>query len=192
MSSFLDPEVPDELVRGAMAGKADAHERLFRRFHQPVYNLARRMLASEAAADEIVQDTFVEVIRKIRGYRGDAPVGGWIRRIAVNFCLMQLRSAWQRRALPLTVVGETASGDDPSRAGPAADLARALASLPAKSRAVVWLHDVEGMTHREIGAAMGKTASFSKSQLARAHERLRGLLAESRDTEQCMQMSNSY
>lgn len=192
MSSFLDPDVPAELVSRAMAGEVAAHERLFRRFHQPVFNLARRMLASEAAADEVVQDTFVEVLRKISTYRADAPLGGWIRRIAVNFCLMQLRSAWYRRALPLSVVGETAGHEDPSRAGPASDLSRALACLPARTRAVVWLHDVEGMTHREIGAAMGKTASFSKSQLARAHERLRGMLAEARDTQQCMQVSNSY
>lgn len=192
MSSFFDPEVPADLVRAARAGQMAAHEQLFRRFHQPVFNLARRMLASEAAAEEVVQDTFVEVLRKFAGYRGESPVGGWIRRIAVNFCLMQLRSAWHRRAVPLTVVGETAGPGDPSRAGAATDLSRALARLPAKTRAVVWLHDVEGMTHSEIAAAMGKTASFSKSQLARAHERLRGLLTESRDTKQCMQVSNSY
>jgi DNA-directed RNA polymerase specialized sigma24 family protein len=56
------------------------------------------------------------------------------------------------------------------------DLEYALAELSATSRAVVWLHDVEGYTHKEIGQMMDKTTSFSKSQLARAHERLRGLL----------------
>ncbi len=192
MSSFIEPEVPDELLRAAQAGEMGAHEQLYRRFKGPVYNLAWRMLANPAAADEVLQDTFVEVIRRIGDFRGEAPLGGWIRRIAVNFSLMHLRSAWQRRALPLAVVGEAAGGLDPARAGGATDLSRALGELPARTRMVVWLHDVEGMTHKEIGAVMGKTASFSKSQLSRAHQRLRVLLDGKREAKQCMQVSNSY
>lgn len=192
MSSFIDPDVPEELLRAAQAGDRYAHGALFQRFHQPVYNLASRMLGNQAAAEEVVQDVFVEVIRRLGDFRGDSPVGGWIRRIAVNFSLMQLRSAWHRRAVPLAGVQEPEAVSDPARAGGASDLLRALAKLPAKTRMVVWLHDVEGMTHKEIGTAMGKSPSFSKSQLARAHERLRGLLSTTREARSCMQVSNSY
>lgn len=192
MSSFFDPDVPDELLRAAQAGDMTAHEKLFRRFHKPVYNLAWRMLANSAAAEEVVQDTFVEVLRRLESFRGESPLGGWIRRIAVNFSLMHLRSAWHQRSVSLTVVGDPEGDSDPSRAGGAADLSKALASLPAKSRMVVWLHDVEGLTHKEVGEAMGKTASFSKSQLVRAHKRLRDLLGEEREARPCMQVSNSY
>lgn len=192
MSSFLEPDVPDETLRAAQAGDPSAHETLFRRFQVPVYNLAWRILGNEAAAEEVVQDTFVEVLRKVKGFRGEAPLGGWVRRIAVNFSLMHLRSAWHKRSVPLSLVGETAAGSDPARAGLATDLAAALAQLPVKSRMVVWLYDVEGLTHKEIGEAMGKTPSFSKSQLARAHVRLRDLLEANKEARSCMQVSNSY
>lgn len=192
MSSFLDPEVPGHLLAAACAGDMSAHEALFRRFHTPVFNLALRMLCDRTAAEEVVQDTFVEVIRRVTSFRGEAPLGGWIRRIAINFSLMQLRSGWHKRAVPLASAGELASGGNPARAGDLSDLEKALQQLSPKARSVVWLHDVEGLTHKEIGELMGKTASFSKSQLARAHERLRVLLAGDRETRPCMQVSNSY
>ena len=88
---------------------------------------------------------------------------------------MHICSAWSARRI------DTEHFDaEPSPITTSADerieLERALETLPATARAVVWLHDVEGLTHREIGKLMGRTASFSKSQLARAHERLKGLL----------------
>jgi len=73
----------------------------------------------------------------------------------------------------------------------AMDIATALALLPPVARSVVWLHDVEGMTHSEIGKLMGKTTSFSKSQLARAHQRLRSLLVDSNGDQSCMPQQNS-
>jgi RNA polymerase sigma-70 factor (ECF subfamily) len=72
------------------------------------------------------------------------------------------------------------------------DLAQALAKLPPVARSVVWLHDVEGYTHGEIGDLMGKTTSFSKSQLSRAHFRLRNLLGDQNGDESCTQQQNSY
>jgi RNA polymerase sigma-70 factor (ECF subfamily) len=145
-----------------------------------VFTVARRMLVSTALAEDVLQDTFVEVIRKAGSFRGDAEIGFWIKRIAINKCLSHLRSAWvvQRAALedPERML-EAPREERPDRSR---DLARALDALPAVSRAVVLLHDVEGYTHKEIGKLMGRSTSFSKSQLARAHERLRGLLSESR------------
>jgi RNA polymerase sigma-70 factor (ECF subfamily) len=93
---------------------------------------------------------------------------------------MHLRSAWSLRRI------DTEHFDsEPSPVATSSDerieLERALDALPATARAVVWLHDVEGFTHREIATLMGRTASFSKSQLARAHERLRTLLDCPRD-----------
>jgi RNA polymerase sigma-70 factor (ECF subfamily) len=124
------------------------------------------------------------VIRSIRNVRGEAPLGAWIRRIAVTKSLMFLRSAWHSRGQSLdedwdesalTHAEGTAESSTPEQA---MDLDAALASLPAISRTVVWLHDVEGFTHREIADLMGKTESFSKSQLSRAYQRLRPLLDE--------------
>ena len=168
--------VEPSLVLRAQQGDMQAHEGLYRAYGPAVYTMARRMLASSSHAEDVLQETFVEVIRKIAGYRGEAELGHWIRRIAVNKCLMHLRSAWisKRGADHDVVVNAKASPRDQNDL--ALDLEQALALLSDTSRAVVWLHDVEGYTHKEIGALMGRTASFSKSQLARAHERLRGLL----------------
>ncbi|HEX5420543.1 MAG TPA: sigma-70 family RNA polymerase sigma factor, partial [Gammaproteobacteria bacterium] len=164
------------ILARARAGDIDAHARLYEIFAPMVYTLARRMLASRAQAEDVLQETFVEVICKIRGCRGDTEFGFWIRRIAVNKCLMHLRSGWVARRV-LTEAEEDAAGPQGTHGTEErVSLERALAILGDTARAVVWLHDVEGYTHNEIGRLMGRTASFSKSQLARAHERLRTLL----------------
>jgi RNA polymerase sigma factor (sigma-70 family) len=169
------PTVATETVARARRGDRDAHAELYATFAGPVYTLARRMLASKALAEDVLQETFVEVLSKIGGFRGEAEVGTWIKRIAINKCLMHVRSSWVSRRV-------AAEGNEPAaehRSG-ALDqqlaLERALDQVADVARAVVWLHDVEGYTHAEIGRLMGRTASFSKSQLMRAHERLRALL----------------
>jgi len=168
------PKAEPEWLERARRGDMHAHARLYETFAPMVYTLACRMLASRSEAEDVLQETFVEVIRNMRTWRGDGEFGVWLRRIAVNKCLMHLRSCWVSRQAPL-------DGEPPAPARHAASglaLERALAALPAKARAVVLLHDVEGYTHQEIGRLMGRTASFSKSQLARAHDRLRELLQD--------------
>ena len=178
MSGFAGISVDESVIRRARRGDAGAHESLYRALAPAVYTLALRLVRAPATAEDMLQETFIEVMRSLPGYRGDASLATWVRRIAVSKCLMHLRSAWYQRA------GEFAAGDDPADGGaPVADtvglrmdLEAALASLPAESRVVVWLYDVEGYTHREIAMLMQKTESYSKSQLSRAHQRLRGLL----------------
>jgi RNA polymerase sigma-70 factor (ECF subfamily) len=177
--------VPVETLARARSGDRDAHAELYGLFAGPVFTMARRMLASKALAEDVLQETFVEVLCKIAGFRGDAEVGTWIKRIAINKCLMYLRSSWVSRRAPADddPVGETRSGALDEQLA----LERALDQVPDVARAVVWLHDVEGYTHVEIGRLMGRTTSFSKSQLARAHERLRSLLegVEEHETNLC-------
>ena len=170
------PQVDPAIVAAAQRGETSAHARLYELCSPMVYTLARRMLVSSALAEDALQETFVEVLRKIHTYRGEAGFAFWVRRIAVNKCLMYLRSGWSSRRVelgPADLVCPRSQGEQADRQ---IALERALAALPKTSRAVVWLHDVEGYTHKEIGRMMGRTTSFSKSQLARAHQRLRGLL----------------
>jgi RNA polymerase sigma factor (sigma-70 family) len=175
-----------ETLARARTGDRDAHAELYALFAGPVFTLARRMLASKALAEDVLQETFVEVLCKIAGFRGEAEVGTWIKRIAINKCLMYLRSSWVSRRGPADddPVGESRSGVLDEQLA----LERALDQVPDVARAVVWLHDVEGYTHVEIGRLMGRTTSFSKSQLARAHQRLRCLLAgeeQANETDLC-------
>ena len=165
----------DAVLARARTGDAAALETLFRAFEGPVYNLARRICRTTEDAEEVVLETFFEVCRSIGRYRGDGSLWGWIRTITASKALMRLRRNKYR---------DTDELDDqvtPMRREDTAlrmDLEAALERLGETSRAVVWLHDVEGYTHEEIAGMMGKTTSFSKSQLARAHTRLRRWLGE--------------
>ena len=183
MSKFADIQIDPAIVKRAARGDARAHEILYRAFATPVYSLCLRFTRVPAHAEDLVQETFIEVMRSIGQFRGEAAIGSWIRRIAVTKALMFLRSAWTARGQSLgdgwddMTPGDAASHGISRHPDDALDLDAALANLPSVSRAVVWLHDVEGYTHKEIAAAMGKTESFSKSQLSRAYQRLRPMLA---------------
>jgi len=186
MSGFANKTIDPAFVRAAQRGDMKAHEIIYRQFADPVYTLALRMTGSPAVADDILQESFVEVLRGIAKFRGEAALATWIRRIAVSRCLMHMRAAWNRRRLLFSeIVGEegtyeiAANEETPELA---MDLETALDSLTPTARAVVWLHDVEGYTHKEIAEMMNRTSSFSKSQLARAHKRLRKRLAPAAET----------
>ena len=182
MSKFTDIRIDPAIVRRASGGDAKAHEILYRAFSAPVYSIGLRFTRVPAQAEDLLQETFIEVMRSIGNFRGEAPIGSWIRRIAVSKALMHLRSAWHARGQSLDDDWDDttpASGEGygvSARPDDALDLDAALAELHPVSRAVVWLHDVEGFTHKEIAGLMGKTESFSKSQLSRAYQRMRPML----------------
>jgi RNA polymerase sigma factor (sigma-70 family) len=168
-------------LAAARDGCRAAHAELYERYSVPVYTVALRILASTSLAEDVLQDTFVEVIRKLDQFREQSTFEAWVKRIAVNKCLSMLRSSWwsRRSALDEEPFGpglEQAASVD-------LELERLLAQLTPTARAVVWLHDGEGYTHGEIGELMGRSVSFSKSQLKRAHDRLRAGLEESESVE---------
>lgn len=182
MTRFADIDIDPAIVRRAAGGDPKAHEIIYRAYCSPVYSLCLRLTRVPAQAEDLLQETFIEVIRSIGAFRGEAALGSWIRRIAVTKALMFLRSAWHSRGQSLDenwdeVTPGRADGLGVTRyPDEAMDLDAALANLSPVSRTVVWLHDVEGYTHGEIGQLLGRTASFSKSQLSRAYQRLRPLL----------------
>ena len=196
MSAFLDSDLPHDTVSRARSGAADAQEAIYRAFRQPVRTLARRLVPSAAQAEDLAQDVFIEVLQSLARFDGRGSFAGWVRAITVRKCLMHLRSPWHRgrrwvEALATagvdTELPEAAVAND----GEALDLERALAKLGDTARVVVWLHDVEGYTHAEIGSLLGGTASLSKSQLARAHARLRELLEPDGVKTACMPASTN-
>ena len=171
-------DVPATLLDRARRGEAAAFEQLYRSFERPVFTLALRLTGRREEAQDVLQETMIKLLDRIAAFRGDSPFWGWLRQIAVNEALMLLR-----RRGKLVVEGEfdeSALSDNeqmlPPRAADAAILARALSEMPGATRSVVWLYHAEGYTHEEIAAAMGKSLSFSKSQLARGTRRLRALL----------------
>jgi len=196
MSAFLDSDVPAEVLARARLGDTAAQAVIYQAFERPVRTLARRLVPGRAAAEDVAQDVFVEVLTRLGEYQGRGSFAGWVRSIAVSKCLMQLRSPWRRGLSWVDALARQEPGEEPddpafSCGADAVDLERALARLGETARAVVWLHDVEGYTHAEIGALFGGTASFSKSQLARAHARLRELLEPEGVVTPCMPVSTS-
>ncbi len=183
MSKFADIRIDPAIVKRAARGDARAHEIIYHAFAAPVYSICLRFTRVPAQAEDLVQETFIEIMRSIAKFRGEAALGSWVRRIAVSKALMYLRSAWTARGQSLAddwhevTPGDVASHGVSSSPDVALDLDAALANLPPVSRTIVWLHDVEGYTHKEIAALMGRTESFSKSQLSRAYQRLRPMLA---------------
>lgn len=180
MTGHPAQEPAEGLLRRAAAGDDAAFVELYRTYSRPVFTLAVRMLHQREAAEDVLQEVFLELTRALPAYRGDGPFWAWLRRLAVSKVLMRIR-ADRSRITPGRYDDDAPDAlphpeDETGRALLARDLGDALDRLPAVSRAVVWLHDVEGWTHNEIAAAMGRSTSFSKSQLARAHLKLRGLL----------------
>jgi RNA polymerase sigma factor (sigma-70 family) len=171
-------DVPASLLARARLGEAAAFEQLYRWFERPVFTLALRLTGRREEAQDVLQDTMLKLFDKVAEFRGDSPFWGWLRQIAVNEALMALR-----RRGRLSAEGEFDETDFvdqavmlPPRAADAAILGKALEQLPDATRSVLWLYHAEGYTHEEIAGAMGKSLSFSKSQLSRGTRKLRALL----------------
>lgn len=180
MTRLADIVLPEGLAEAARAGDMDAIAAVYEACAAPAYTLIRRLVRRAAVAEDLLQETFADVIQHIGDWEGRAPLPTWIRSIAVRRSLMHLRSPWQRSLewLELLPGAEPSTPGHEASCGHQRDLERALMTLPPLGRVVVWLHDVEGYTHEEIAAHLGRSTSFSKSQLSRAHARLREALQD--------------
>lgn len=174
--------VHDLILARARAGENEALAELYAALAPPLYTLLRRICRSREDAEDLLQESFLAVARDLPNYRGEGPLAGWAKRIAVTQTLMHYRKAGRFAAQALDLAGderpETASSPE-QLAGARRDLAVLLTRLSPVSRLVLWLHEVEGYTHEEIAALSGNnlSPSYSKSQLARAHQKLRALRA---------------
>jgi RNA polymerase sigma factor (sigma-70 family) len=172
--------VGTDLVARACGGDQHAQSAIYAAVAPATFALVQRLVGSGAHAEDLFQDTMMTFYERLSSYRAEAPLGAWLRQIAVSKCLMYLRSPWHRTRLQLDAGWQEGSlhadfnlSSQPAATAESLDVERGLASLSVTARAVVWLFEVEGYSHDEIGRAFGRTASFSKSQLARAHRRLR-------------------
>jgi RNA polymerase sigma-70 factor (ECF subfamily) len=148
-------------------------EQLYLKYRSKVFSTAYRMLSNRADAEDVTQDVFVKVFKKLKSFRGDSAVSTWIYRIAVNACLDFRRRRRLRQAVSL---------DDGMEVGSTPLSVRKLidGTLPKMSegyRKVFILHDIQGMKHAEIAEILGITDGASKSQLHRARAFLRRELA---------------
>jgi RNA polymerase sigma factor (sigma-70 family) len=189
MASAFDIPVPDATLAGARKGDRAAQEHLYRTFETAVFSLARRMTGDPDAARDVTQDAFMKAFERVHQFRGEAPFGLWLRSIAASEALMHLRRG--RYFMDLFTTDETVMQSVGREDVSDVDLERALSLLPTVPRSVLWLYHVEGYTHVEIAEMCGKTVSFSKSQLSRAHQKLRNLLGGEPQATQGMQLCSA-
>lgn len=179
------PQTSDhQLARHAAGGDPSAFEELYRRHFRRVYALCLRMTGNAAEAEDLTQEVFIQLHRKIGSFRGESAFTTWLHRMTVNRVLMHFRSR-DVRLEQTTDDGETPEqivrGTGNNGPMPVIDrltLERAIARLAPGYRAVFVLHDVEGYEHREIAAMLGTTEGTSKSQLHHARLKLRQLLRQ--------------
>jgi RNA polymerase sigma-70 factor (ECF subfamily) len=178
-----------EAIERAKQGDAEAFEVLYNLHKRRVYSLCLRMTANTAAAEDLTQEAFLQLFRKIATFRGESAFSTWLHRMAVNVVLMQLR----KKGLPVVSLEETMDTEeettrkelgalDPALAGSVdrLQLQRAVEALPPGYRMIFVLHDVEGYEHNEIATIAGCSIGNSKSQLHKARMKLRELLKTSR------------
>lgn len=159
------------LLARAQRKDMQAFAALYGQFGKPCFNLALRVLGDPAQAEDLVQEVFLKMIDTIRSYRGDAPFGGWLKRMTVNACIDHLR----RRRRETEGDPEALFAEMPTSAAEpdtGVDAWSLLRRLPARARAVLVLHEFEGYTHTELSQLFGQSESYSKSILARAMKRL--------------------
>lgn len=180
--------VPEaQLVARAQRGDEQAFEALFEAHKRRVYTLCLRMTGNTAEAEDLTQEAFLQLFRKISTFRGESAFSTWLHRLAVNVVLMHLR----KKGLQQVSLDETDdSQGEPTRKDygqPDARLAmsvdriglnRAIEQLPPGYRAVFILHDVEGYEHNEIAEMMNCSVGNSKSQLHKARMKLREWLLQ--------------
>jgi RNA polymerase sigma factor (sigma-70 family) len=176
MQKLSEIQITEAELAAARAGDTAVRGALFERLAPPALSLIRRLVNHRALADDLLQDTLIAMYEHLDDYRSEAPFGIWVRSIAVSRCLMAFRSPWNRARVAIESFGDDFSLlpiEAEGRTSDLIDLERALAKLSPVTRTVVWLYDVEGWSHEEIAKGFDRSVSFSKSQLARGHARLR-------------------
>jgi RNA polymerase sigma-70 factor (ECF subfamily) len=178
VTRLVEISVAEAVLIRARAGDLGAQQLIYAAVAPATLTLIRRFVGYGAISQDLFQDTMVTLYERLAQFRGEAPLGAWLRQIAISKCLMYLRSPWSRARLCLAGLDrETSAAATPltTAATPAEmiDVERALAQLAPTARAVLWMYEVEGYSHEEIARSFGRSVSFSKSQLARAHARLR-------------------
>ena len=174
-----------DLVRLALAGNEDAFATLFNAHRTKVYSLCLRMTSNTAEAEDLTQDAFLQVFRKLGTFRGDSALSTWLYRVAVNTVLMHFRKKGLRQvSLEEPANRETGSpkrehGKVDERLSTSIDriaLTRAMKELPVGYRTIFLLHEVKGYEHHEIARLLRCSVGNSKSQLHKAKARMRELL----------------
>jgi len=173
-----------DIVAAAQNGHKGAQEKIYRQFAKRVYNLIFRMVWHKDIAQELMQESFIDVFRGLSGFRGDVPLYAWIRKVSINRCLQHLRKKDESLSVDPDYLFELDSDNGQAANTQLAqyDVEKLLLRLTPKRRMIVWLFQIEGLTHKEIAESMNKSESFSKMEYSRALQDLRGFIEPVKNT----------
>jgi RNA polymerase sigma-70 factor (ECF subfamily) len=183
-------DIPEEdAIRRAQEGNAAAFEQLYRRYSGRVFAICQRIVKNENESEDLTQEVFMQLFRKIHTFRGEAKFSTWLHRLATNLVFMRLRKKRHPEvSLDATLESEEEDprpvmelGGPDLQLGGVVDrinLSKAIKQLPRGYKEMFILHDVEGYEHHEIAKIMGCSSGNSKSQVYKARLRLRELLQE--------------
>ena len=158
-------------------GERNAQFALYHQYSKAMYNICRRMLYDHMEAEDVLQNSFVDVFTKIRSFRGESTIGAWIKRIVINNCINQIKKkkiktdAWDDRFADIPEEEE-----ENYRVEDIENVKRAIRELPEGYRAVFSLYAMEGYDHQEIGKILGVSEATSKSQYSRAKKKIRQIV----------------
>jgi RNA polymerase sigma-70 factor (ECF subfamily) len=175
-----------EAIRQAKRGDADAFEYLYKKHCRRVYGVCLRMIKNSAEAEDLTQQAFLQLFRKIGTFRGEAGFSTWLHRVTVNIVLMHIRRRKPTETLSEDLERYSSDGERSRELGASdtsmlgaierLNLMRAIRKLPSGYKQLFLLHDVCGYQHNEIAGLLGCSTGCSKSQLHKARKRLRRVL----------------
>lgn len=170
-----------DIVEGCLTGNRLAQQQLYQLYSRAMYNICLRMLNNEADAEDLLQNSFVDVFTKLHYFRFDSSIGAWIKRIVINNCINYLK----KKRLAIVEIGERDIADNfeeevdwKTQQLSVNKVQEGIKLLPEGYRVVLSLYLLEGYDHKEIGEILGISASTSKSQYSRAKKKLKKIISD--------------
>jgi RNA polymerase sigma factor (sigma-70 family) len=178
-TNLMYSEAEAKLIALCLSGDRQAQHTLYKRYSDAMYNVCYRMLGSEPEAEDTLQESFIDIFRRLDSFRGESSLGAWIKRIVINHCL----NVFKRRRIRFEEMSDTHTEvqydeyvADEDHRYEVKKVKDAIMKLPDGYRQVLTLYLIEGYDHDEIADILGIQETGSKSQFSRAKARLRVIL----------------
>jgi len=169
------------LIELCLEGDRKAQFRLYKRYCDAMYNVCYRMLGNETEAEDVLQESFMDIFRRLDSFRGESSLGAWIKRIVINHCL----NVYKKRKIKFEEISDNVNDiydhethDDEDVVYEVRRVKDAILKLPDGYRQVLTLYLIEGYDHAEIADILGIQETGSKSQYSRARAKLKAMLSE--------------
>lgn len=178
----MDSDAESSLITSCLNGNRVAQHRMYNQYSDAMYNVCYRFLRSEAEAEDALQESFIDVFRRLDSFRGESTLGAWIKRIVINHCLNHLKKRKivfeEMEGHQVFDIHDDEPNDEDENEYEIKRVKNAIMKLPDGYRHVLTMYLIEGYDHAEIASILGIQETGSKSQFSRAKAKLREILNE--------------